>query len=63
MIRTPVLKKISGLVGSDRFHDSREDRIAYSYDGTQLLSKLPEAIVFPRTTEEISAILRLANEE
>lgn len=36
---------------------------AYSYDGTPILRQLPEAVIFPENTEQISQIMKLANEE
>jgi glycolate oxidase len=62
MILPQVLQKIRSMVGSDRFLDSQEDRIAYSYDGTPMLKCLPDAAIIPRSVEEIAAIVRLANE-
>jgi glycolate oxidase len=63
MIASKVLQEISHIVGSAHYFDSSEDKIAYSYDGTPLLSKLPEAVVIPQTKEQIADILTLANEE
>jgi glycolate oxidase len=62
MILPQVLQNIRSIVGPDRFLDSQEDRIAYSYDGTPMLKCLPDAAVRPRSVEEIAAIVRLANE-
>jgi glycolate oxidase len=58
-----VLVQLSTLVGKNNFFDSQEDKITYSYDGTPLLSHLPEAIVRPETKEQIADILTLANKE
>ncbi len=63
MIPSSVLQKISSIVGKNNYLDSQEDKIVYSYDGTQLLKQLPEAIVIPQSKEQISQILKLANEE
>ncbi len=63
MIPQPVLQKLKAIVGSGNYLDSPEDKIAYSYDGTPLLQQLPDAVLIPRTTDHISQILRLANEE
>ena len=38
----------------------REDLIPYSFDGTAAMRRIPEVVVFPRTTAEVSGILRLA---
>ncbi len=55
-------EKIKNVVGSKNFTDTQEDRICYSYDGTAILHNLPEAIVFPESDEQISQIMKLANE-
>ncbi len=63
MISDGVKKKLRDLFGKSCFLDSTEDRIAYSYDGTALLSSLPDAIVIPSSVEQISRLMRLANGE
>ena len=63
MISSNVLKRLSRIFGPSRYLDSPEDRLTYSYDGTPLLKKIPEAIVIPQTKEEIAELLKLANEE
>ena len=63
MIPQTSLAKLKSTVGKENFLDSQEDRIAYSYDGTPLLKQLPDAIVIPRSLEQVSEILKLANEE
>ncbi|MFH0989767.1 MAG: FAD-linked oxidase C-terminal domain-containing protein [bacterium] len=63
MIHQSTLQKIRNVVGRENYLDSAEDRISYSYDGTPILHQLPDAIVIPRSPEEISSILTLANEE
>lgn len=57
-----VKLKIRNIVGENNFLDSYEDRLCYSYDGTPIYQQLPEAVVFPENEEQISAILKLANE-
>jgi glycolate oxidase len=63
MIKPSILKKLLNIVGPKNYLDSQEDKITYSYDGTPLLSRLPEAIVIPQSKEQISEIVKLANEE
>ena len=63
MIASTLLQKISQIVGSSNYFDSQEDKLTYSYDGTPLLGKLPEAVVIPHTKEQIADILKLANQE
>lgn len=63
MINPSVLQKLSRIVGKENYLDSQEDKITYSYDGTPLISHLPEAIIIPHSKEEIAHIVTLANEE
>lgn len=63
MINPSVLQKLSSIVGKENYLDSQEDKITYSYDGTPLISQLPEAIIIPHSKEEIAQIVTLANEE
>lgn len=58
-----ILSQLYNIVGRDNCFTSQEDKITYSYDGTPLLSFLPEAIVRPTTKEQISQIVKLANAE
>lgn len=58
-----MIDRLKEIVGKERVLTSIEHRIVYSYDATPTFSTLPDAIVIPKTTEEISQILKLANEE
>ncbi|MGO9611047.1 MAG: FAD-binding oxidoreductase [Verrucomicrobiia bacterium] len=42
---------------------SPEERIAYSYDATAMLTQPPEAIVFVESSQQVSDVLKLANAE
>ena len=58
-----TLKELSQVVGPERLLTSPEDLVCYSYDATQpTLGQLPGAVVDPLSTEEVAAILCLANE-
>ncbi len=63
MIPQSTLSKLRSIFSPSGFLDSSEDRIAYSYDGTPLLKRLPDVIVIPKTVEQVSRLLRLANDE
>lgn len=63
MIPQSTLARIRSIFGTPGFLDSAEDRISYSYDGTPLLKQLPDAIVVPKSVDQISELLKLANEE
>lgn len=63
VITSSTVKKLREIVGRENVLDSDEARIAYSYDATAARSQLPEAAVRPSSPEQISQIVRLANEE
>jgi len=63
MISKTTLKKIREIVGSAHYFDSPEQKLVYSYDATPLYEQEPDAIVAPRSVDQISKILRLANSE
>lgn len=63
MIPHSTLSRIRSIFGTPGYLDSAEDRISYSYDGTPLLKQLPDAIVIPKSVDQISQLLKLANQE
>ncbi|HRN25561.1 MAG: FAD-binding protein [Ignavibacteriaceae bacterium] len=56
-------QELKSIVGVQNFLDSTEDKLVYSYDGTPIYRQLPEAVVFPQNEEQISKILKLANQD
>ena len=58
-----TIGKLKSIVGAPNFFDSKEDKLVYSYDGTPVYQQLPEAVLFPQDEEQISNILKLANQE
>jgi glycolate oxidase len=57
-----ILARVRHIVGADQVLTAREDLIPYSFDGTAALQQLPGCVAFAKSSAEISAILRLANE-
>jgi glycolate oxidase len=57
-----TLKKLAGIVGPDHLTTAIEDLLCYSYDGSAL-EFMPEAVAFPASTAEVSAIMQLASTE
>ncbi len=60
-LAAPTLRQLTEIVGAANVLTSAEERIAYSYDATAMLSHRPEAIVFSETAAQIAGILKLAN--
>ena len=57
-----ILSDLRRLVGRENVLTEPEDLIPYSFDGTAALHQMPGCVVFTLTTEQIVAILKLANE-
>ena len=62
MLPDPIINELKSIVGKDNVFTSKADRICYSYDATQQ-SFLPDVVVHPGSTEEISRVMKLANRE
>jgi glycolate oxidase len=62
MLSEQIIKELQTIVGRENVSTVKADRICYSYDATQQ-SFLPEVVVHPGSTQEISSIVKLANRE
>ena len=56
------IKELAKIVGRENILFSKKDLLAYAYDATQH-QEMPEAIVFPSSTAEVSAVMKAANRE
>lgn len=57
-----ITGQLAAILPADRILTGTEDLIPYSFDGTAALSQRPAAVVLATTTDEVSRILRWANE-
>src|SRR5580700_7585756 len=55
-----LLHDLKSLLGSDGVLHQPEDLLLYEYDGSVEVAR-PACVVFPRTTEDVIAVVRLAN--
>jgi glycolate oxidase len=62
VLKPAIVRQLENIVGKDAVLTAKEDLATYSYDGTTTWSHSPEVVVLPTTTEQISKILKLANE-
>src|SRR5256886_4040858 len=57
-----ILADLRRAVGGENVLNSPEDLIPYSFDGTAAMQRMPGCVVFIRTTEQVSSVLKLAGE-
>ena len=55
-------RSLEDSVGSANVRDDAGTLVTYATDSTPLQCGLPDLVVFPRSTEEVAAVLRAANE-
>ncbi|MCP5516228.1 MAG: FAD-binding protein [Verrucomicrobiales bacterium] len=61
-IAQDVLTRLQTLLGTEGVLTRPEDLIPYSFDGTAALRESPGCVAFPRSTEQVRAVLKLATE-
>lgn len=62
IIEATFIQSLKGILGDGQVLTSDEDIIPYSFDGTAALKQRPGAVVFPLTTAEVAACVKLARE-
>lgn len=61
MITELISKQLKAIVGDKYFRTDQEALIAHSYDGTPMLQALPDGVIYPETTEQVSEIMKIAS--
>lgn len=62
MINEEIKKKFIAIVGPENYDDSKVGRLTYSYDATPDMQAMPDAVISPRNTQEISEAVKICNE-
>ena len=57
-----IFAELRSIVGPDQILTAKEDLITYAFDGTAALSQMPRCVIFVRTPDDVSKVLKLANE-
>jgi glycolate oxidase len=60
MLESNILHQLTQIVGQEHLRFTPEDLVCYSFDGT-FAEGLPDAVISPSSTDEVSAILALAH--
>ncbi|WP_449539632.1 glycolate oxidase subunit GlcD [Ferdinandcohnia sp. Marseille-Q9671] len=62
MIDTKAKQQLITIVGTENFDDTNAGRLVYSYDATPQFQSMPDAVIAPRSKEEISEIVKVCSE-
>ncbi len=60
MLNADILQEFVTVLGSARCKTAKEDLLTYSYDA-HIHEFLPDAVLFPRSSEEVSKIIQIAS--
>jgi glycolate oxidase len=63
MTKQQLILRLQEIAGKDNVLTSKEALKAYSYDGTTSWVHEPDVVVFPRNTQQIARIVKIANVE
>lgn len=62
MIESRIISRLQKIAGKESVLTSKEDLTTYSYDATAIWVHMPDVVVLPTTSEQVSQVLRLAND-
>ena len=58
----PLISRLREIVGDDGLLFNPEELLVYECDGYTVEKKVPDVVVFPTSTEQVVAVVRLCNE-
>ncbi|RED63986.1 FAD-binding oxidoreductase [Cohnella lupini] len=58
MLDTKLTQRLRQIVGEKFYRDDQEALVAHSYDGTPMLQSLPDGVVYPANTAQVSEIMK-----
>ena len=61
MLKHKIISELTNIVGRDALLTDKEDLTVYSYDATTNWTHMPDAVIIPANSEQISLILKMAN--
>jgi glycolate oxidase len=62
MVSNEVKQKLIDIVGIENYEDSKSACLVYSYDATPNFQSMPDGVISPRNTDEVSKIVKLCNQ-
>jgi glycolate oxidase len=62
MLDNQIRKQLFDIVGVNYYKDDPEALITHSYDGTPMLQSMPDGVIYPKDTNQVSAIMKVLNQ-
>ncbi|HZG78457.1 MAG TPA: FAD-linked oxidase C-terminal domain-containing protein [Paenibacillus sp.] len=59
MISAEAKQELEAALGRDYVKDDPQTLVTHSYDGTPMLQSLPDAVVYPENTEQVSRTMKI----
>jgi glycolate oxidase len=59
MVDNTIVKQLRVIVGDTYYRDDQEALVTHSYDGTPMLQALPDGVIYPASTNQISEIMKV----
>ncbi len=61
MLDSLIKHELREIVGQAYFKDDKQTLVTHSYDGTPMLQTLPDGVIYPKDTQEVSGIMKILN--
>jgi len=61
MLSEIVKRELQAIVGEKWYKDDQEALVTHSYDGTPMLQSLPDGVIYPENTAQVSEIMKVLN--
>ncbi|MHA0857957.1 FAD-linked oxidase C-terminal domain-containing protein [Paenibacillus sp. CMAA1364] len=57
-----IKRELREIVGESYFKDDMESVVTHSYDGTPMLQELPDGVIYPANTDQVSQIMKVLSQ-
>lgn len=59
MLDSSIVAELRNIVGQANFKDDPESLVSHSYDATPMLQAMPDGVIYPSSTQEVSEIMKV----
>lgn len=63
MLSETIIKAFKAIVGEENVENTETSLLAYSYNATPMQQNMPQAVISPRSTEEVAEVVKICNKE